>query len=80
MITNFKNRPGESLLNGYVRFRKLLNYCPHHELPSSLVLDVFYGRLSSENRQTGDHVSGGVFMKYTIDQAWELLRDIRINK
>ena len=80
MITNFKNRPGESLLNGYVRFRKLLDYCPHHELPSWLVLHVFYGGLSSENRETVDHVSGGVFMKYTIDQAWELLNDIRMNK
>ena len=44
-----------------------------------LVLPVFYGGLSSENRETLDHVSGGVFMKYTIDQAWELLNDMRMN-
>ena len=40
----------------------------------------FLWRLSSENRETLDHVSGGVFMKYTIDQAWELLNDMRMNK
>ena len=58
-------------MNGYVRFRKLLDYCPQHELPSWLVLHVFYGGLISENRETLDHVFEGVFfIKYTIDQAW----------
>jgi hypothetical protein len=80
MITNFKNRPGERLLNSYVRFHKLLDYFPHHEFPSWLVLHVFYGGLSSENIETLDQVSRGVFMKYTIDQAWELLNDMRMNK
>ena len=32
VITNFGNRPGESLLNGYVRFRELPDYCPHPDL------------------------------------------------
>jgi hypothetical protein len=80
MITNFKNRPGERLLNSYVRFHKLLDYFPHHEFPSWLVLHVFYGGLSSENIETLDQVSRGVFMKYTIDQAWELFNDMRMNK
>ena len=62
MIINFRNRPGESLLNGYVRFRELLDYCPHHELPPWLVLHTFYGGLSSENRDILDLVSGGGFL------------------
>ena len=50
MITNFKNRPGESLLNGYVRFCQLLDYSPHRELPSWLVVRTFYGGLNDENK------------------------------
>ena len=73
MITNIRNRPGESLLNGYVRFRELLDYCRHHELPPWLVLRTFYGGLSNENREELDLASGGVFMKTTIDNDWELL-------
>ena len=75
MITNFKNRPGESLLNGYVRFRELLDNCPHHELPPWFVLHTFYGGLSSENRDALDFASGRVFMKSTLEEAWKLLDD-----
>jgi hypothetical protein len=41
MITNFQNRLDVSLVNDYVRFRGLLNHCPHHELPPWLVLHTF---------------------------------------
>src|SRR5664279_1800042 len=37
MITNLKNRPGESLIKGCIRFHGLLDHCPHHELPPWLV-------------------------------------------
>ena len=80
MIINFLNRAGESLLNGYGRFRELVDYFPHHELPPWLVLHIFYGGLCSENREVLDLVSGGVFMKYTTDVAWELLNDMLMNK
>ena len=80
MITNFKNRPGESLLNGYVRFRQLLDYCPHHELPPWLVVRTFYGGLSNENRSDLDLASGGVFLKYDIKEAWQLLDGKLANK
>jgi hypothetical protein len=36
--TNFKNQPGD--VNGYIRFRGSLEHCPHHGLPSWLVVDI----------------------------------------
>jgi hypothetical protein len=66
MITNFKNKPGESLVNGYIRFKGLLDHCPHHKLPPWLVLHTFYGGLSDDNRREVDLASGGAFIEYTI--------------
>ena len=79
-ITNFKNRPGEGLVRAYIRFRGLLDRCPHHDLPPWLVLHVFYGGLSDSNRMEVDLASGGSFMDFTITQAWNLLNKIRNNR
>jgi hypothetical protein len=46
MITNFKNQPSESLVNGYIVFKGFIDHCPHHGLPSWSVLHTFYGGLS----------------------------------
>ena len=79
MITNFKNRPGESLINGYTRFRGLIHHCPHHGLPPWLVLHTFYGGLSDENRNEVDMASEGAFMERSLDEAWQLLDLIHHN-
>ena len=79
-ITDFKNRLGESLVKGYLRFRRLLDHCPHHDLPPWLVLHTFYGGLNKENISELDASSNGAFMHYIVTQAWELLDIIRVNK
>jgi hypothetical protein len=79
MSTNFKNQPGESIINGYTRFRGLIDHCPHHELPPWLVLHTFYGGLSDENRNEVDMASQGVFMERSPNEGWQLLDSIHHN-
>jgi hypothetical protein len=79
MIYNFRNRPGESLIKGYIRFRGLLDYCPHHDLPHWLLVHTFYRELSDENREEVDMASGGAFSDFTMTQAWELLDTMHSN-
>ena len=77
VITDFKNRIGEGLVRGYIRFRKLLEKCPQHKVPKWFILYIFYGGLSNENRVELDIMSGGDFMSHTIPQAWKLLDKVR---
>ena len=76
-ITDFKNRIGESLVIGYIRFRKLLELCPEHKVPPWFILYIFYGGLSNENRIELDMMSGGEFMDHTVCQAWKQLDKVR---
>jgi hypothetical protein len=54
LLTNFKNRPRESLIRAYVRFKDLLHKSPHHDLPTWYVLHIFYGGLQEANRTALD--------------------------
>ena len=80
VITYFKNRPGESLVRGYIRYRGLIDRCPHHGLPDWYVLYTFYGELNDTNRNEVDLASGGTFMDFTISQAWKMLDKIHHNR
>lgn len=73
MLTNFKNRLGESFVKGYIRIIGLLDHCPHHDLPPPwFVLHTSYEGLSDAHRREVDLSSGAAFMVFTITQAWKL--------
>lgn len=77
MIINFNQKPGESLIKAYLRYRSLLDDCPHHTLPSWLVLHFSYGGLSYQHKPEVDHASREAFTDCNVPQAWELLDNIR---
>ena len=76
-IAYFKNRPGESFLRCYVRYKELLRKCPHHGLPNWYVLYVFYGGLNEANKIEIYMASRGSFLDFTITEACKLLDTIR---
>ena len=76
-ITSFKNRIGENLIRGYIRFKGLIELCPQHKIPPWFVLYIFYGGLSNKNRIELYIMSGGAFMDHTVSQAWELLEKVK---
>ena len=76
MITSFRNRAGESLYNGYKRFRSYLNNYPDHGLPPWLVIHTFYAGLSMGNRNELDIASNRSFQTLLISTTWNLLENM----
>ena len=76
MITQFKNRPGEDIALGYVRFYDMLKKCPHHGLPPEYLLHIFYGGLYSANRKQLGDICHGSFMYLKPEDAWKVLNEI----
>jgi hypothetical protein len=76
MITSFRNNAGESLYNGYKRFRGYLNNYPDHGLPPWLVIHTFYAGLSVGNRNKLDIASNRSFQTLLISTAWNLLENM----
>jgi len=76
MITSFRNRPGESLYDGYKRFRGYLDNYPEHGLQPSLVLHTFYAGLSRGNRDELDVASNYSFQTFLVSTAWNLLENM----
>ena len=75
-IANFRNHLGESLYNGYKRFRGFLNNCPDHGFPPWLALHTFYAGLSERNIDELDIASNRAFQTLHISTAWKLLDTI----
>ena len=76
MITSFRNRAGESLYNGYKRFRGYLDNYPEHGLQPGLVLHTFYAGLSRGNRNELDIASNHSFQTFLVSTAWNLLENM----
>ena len=72
----WKNRPNEGLVRAYIRFKDLLNQCPHHNLPEWYLLHIFYGGLIESNKLELDSCARGAFMSLPITKAWGLLNRI----
>ena len=73
----WRNRPNEGLVRAYIRFKDLLNICPHHDLPEWYLLHIFYGSLIEPNKIELDSFAEGAFMNLPITKAWALLNRIR---
>ena len=69
IIISFKNNPVEGLYEGYLRYKRYLDNCPHHRLPDWLITHTFYGGLNNENRMNLYTASNGSFLSYTYDEA-----------
>ena len=80
LIMTWKNRPNEGLVRAYIRFKDLLNQCPHHNLPEWYLLHIFYGGLIESNKLELDSCARGAFMSLPITKAWGLLNRIREHK
>jgi hypothetical protein len=74
VITNFKNRCGESLVRAYLKYKGMVQSCPHHDLPPWYVLHIFYGELDQDNKRELGFLSSGSFMDLNPEQALNMPR------
>ena len=78
-INTFKQFEGENLVEAWERFHELPRRCPHHRLTKWMQVHTFYNGLSDPVRTIIDASTGGVLMKKTTDQAYEILEDTTTN-
>ena len=57
----------------------MLYSCPNHELSREIIIQIFYARLSLNNRSMLDTSCTGSFMMKTIEFKWDLLARTKCN-
>nr|GEV21591.1 reverse transcriptase domain-containing protein [Tanacetum cinerariifolium] len=61
-ITNFYQRPDESLFEAWERYKLSIDRCPNHNMFHVTQIDTFYNSLTLIHRDT-NNAAGGTFMK-----------------
>ncbi|WRX08578.1 Retrotransposon gag domain - like 5 [Theobroma cacao] len=78
-ITAFMQFDFESLYEAWERYKDLMRRCPHHGLPKWLQVQTFYNGLLGPFRTTIDSATKGALMSKSIDEAYDLLKEIASN-
>nr|GEW96971.1 reverse transcriptase domain-containing protein [Tanacetum cinerariifolium] len=61
-ITNFRQRPDESLFKAWERYKLSIDRCPDHNMLPVTQIDTFYNGLTLRHRDTINAAAGGTFM------------------
>ena len=78
-IYNFWPCEGESIALAWGRLKSMLYSCPNHELSREIIIQIFYARLSLNNRSMLDTSCTGSFTMKTIEFRWDLLERTKRN-
>nr|GEU97163.1 reverse transcriptase domain-containing protein [Tanacetum cinerariifolium] len=73
-ITNFRQRPDESLFEALERYKLSIDRCPNHNMLPVTQIDTFYNGLTLRHRDTINATAGGTFMKR------QLILDLRMTR
>ncbi|KAD6454541.1 hypothetical protein E3N88_09247 [Mikania micrantha] len=72
-IRTFQQQSGELLHEAFTRFKELLRFCPHHQIPKWELIKAFYDGLTPEDLKFVSSSSNGTFLTNLEDDDWELL-------
>nr|GEW22387.1 reverse transcriptase domain-containing protein [Tanacetum cinerariifolium] len=75
-ITNFCQRPDESLFEAWKRYKLLIDRCPNHNMLPVTKIDTFYNGLTLRHRDTINDVAGGTFMKRRPEECYDLIENM----
>ncbi|GKD37545.1 reverse transcriptase domain-containing protein, partial [Tanacetum coccineum] len=75
-ITNFHQRPNESLFEAWERFKLLIDCCPNHNMLPVTQIDTFYNGLTLRHRDTINAAAGGTFMKRQPKECHDLIENM----
>jgi hypothetical protein len=78
-IYNFWPHDGESIAQAWGRLKSLMLKCPIHELPSNIVINKFYARLTLHDKDLLDASYSGSFTRMKEETKWDLLDHIQEN-
>nr|GEY23352.1 reverse transcriptase domain-containing protein [Tanacetum cinerariifolium] len=75
-ITNFRQRPDESLFDAWERYKLSIDRCPNHNMFPVTQIDTFYKGLTLRHRDTINAAAGGTFMKRRPKECSDLIKNM----
>nr|GEV50036.1 reverse transcriptase domain-containing protein [Tanacetum cinerariifolium] len=75
-ITNFSQRPDESLFEAWECYKLSIDRCPNHNMLPVTQIDTFYNGLTLRHRDTINAVAGGTFMKRRLEECYDLIENM----
>nr|GEV85569.1 reverse transcriptase domain-containing protein [Tanacetum cinerariifolium] len=75
-ITNFRQRPDESLFEACELYKLSIDRCPNHNMLPVTQIDTFYNGLTLRHRDTINAVAGGTFMKRRLEECYDLIENM----
>nr|GEW55691.1 reverse transcriptase domain-containing protein [Tanacetum cinerariifolium] len=75
-ITNFRQRPDESLFEEWERFKLSFDRCPNHNMLPVTQINTFYNGLALRHRDTINAAAGGTFMKRRLEECYDLIENM----
>nr|GFB66729.1 reverse transcriptase domain-containing protein [Tanacetum cinerariifolium] len=75
-ITNFRQRPDESYVEAWERYKLSIDQCPNHNMLPVTQIDTFYNGLTLRHRDTINAAAGGTFMKRRPKECYDLIENM----
>ncbi|GKA19517.1 reverse transcriptase domain-containing protein [Tanacetum coccineum] len=75
-ITNFHQKPDESLFEAWERYKLSIDRCPNHNMLPVTQIDTFYNGLTLRHRDTINDAAGGIFMKRRPEECYDLIENM----
>nr|GEX43695.1 reverse transcriptase domain-containing protein [Tanacetum cinerariifolium] len=75
-ITNFHQRPDESLFEAREHYKLSIDRCPNHKMFLVTQIDTFYNGLTLRHRDTINTAAGGTFMKRRHKECYDLIENM----
>nr|GEZ16162.1 reverse transcriptase domain-containing protein [Tanacetum cinerariifolium] len=75
-ITNFRQRPDESLFKAWEHYKISIDRCPNHNMLPVTQIDTFYNRLTLRYRDIINAAAGGTFMKRHLGECYDLIENM----
>nr|GEY22502.1 reverse transcriptase domain-containing protein [Tanacetum cinerariifolium] len=75
-ITNFCQRPNESLFEAWECYNLSIDRCPNHNMLPVTQIDTFYNGLTLRHCDTINAVAGGSFMKRRPKECYDLIENM----
>nr|GEW12212.1 reverse transcriptase domain-containing protein [Tanacetum cinerariifolium] len=75
-ITNFRQRPDESLFEAWERYKLLIDQCTNHNMLHVTQIDTFYNGLTLRHHDTISAAAGGTFMKRRPEECYDLIENM----
>nr|GEU86632.1 reverse transcriptase domain-containing protein [Tanacetum cinerariifolium] len=75
-ITNFRQRPDESLFEAWERYKLSIDRCPNHNMLPVTQIDTFYNGLTLRHHDTINAAAGGTFMKRRLEECYDLIENM----